>query len=260
VRNIFLEEKYTCSIFIPIIHCSKTRRNRRCDSETLSGSDLFVFDSMESSKRNYFIAFVALCVTAALLLLTFRDSSILFTPSQYYQQKQQQQQHVAFRMLDSFDNITSAHSPIKHKDHHHHDSIEYFSALRDTLTNLSRQIYDAHADVLQHTICVGLNIRTYGGLGNLLGTIKGAQALAFVNNRHFILNNPVILSMFDHPDPKQDWHKPAMDESSWARKQRSFSQCGESMDFARTTGGLLGLNRCDQNVCHNPGIIKYCLP
>lgn len=161
----------------------------------------------------------------------------------------------------SFNNISATDSVVTHSSHHDIDAIKYFQILKDVLGNQSRYIFDSHkADLFRHAICLSLGAKIYGGIGNMIGTIKGAQMFAFTTKRNFILNNPVIFSMFDHPDhPKQQWRVPAMDAPSFVRKQVSFSDCGSTIRHGYGTSGTLGINRCNDNIRGQAGMEIFAI-
>jgi hypothetical protein len=86
--------------------------------------------------------------------------------------------------------------------HHHsqnHSQNDPFKLLNDRLY----PIYQKHD--LEHFVCTNPNAGTFGGFGNFVFTILGVQLMATMLNRLPVMNHPLMLNMFQHPDPRQSW-------------------------------------------------------
>jgi hypothetical protein len=75
-----------------------------------------------------------------------------------------------------------------------------------TFKTLNDRSYDVYKqkDMKTYT-CTNPTAGIFGGFGNLMFSILGAQVVGTLINRVVVMNHHLMLNMFDHPDIRQSW-------------------------------------------------------
>lgn len=135
---------------------------------------------------------------------------------------------------------------------HQLEQEHYFNHFSEKFQNLSRTIYQQHS--ISYDAVVGLSkcVVTYGGYGNFIGSLVTAFIVSLYSNRIFVLNNQVVLSMFQHPDPTLSFKNIELTSSMHCTRD-----CQDVIMSMKSNVKVIGVNRCDQAAIRDPAILSW---
>lgn len=128
---------------------------------------------------------------------------------------------------------------------------EYFTQLSSKLQKMTRSMHQLYPDPSQHAVGFSTCIKFYGGYGNFIGSLVTAAVISFYSNRILVLNNPVLVSMFQHPDPMQSFNSFNV-TSLYCPKS-----CPDIVRASTSLEKVIGVNRCDGQVIHDQNVATW---
>lgn len=137
---------------------------------------------------------------------------------------------------------------------HQHEEL-YLNKLTSIIHNITNQIQLTHSNKpLNYAVCMSNGVRTYGGLGNFIGSLITATLISLVYGRVLIINNQVITSMFIHPNSNDTFISSIITSTT---RMYAPGECLIIEPSSSKNIPILGVNRCNQALVHNPIIQNW---
>jgi hypothetical protein len=135
-----------------------------------------------------------------------------------------------------------------------------FAQHKELLNNKSFELFSKSGSHPNKFICLNPNAGMYGGWGNLVNSLISIIGFSLTTQKQAIMNHPLFLEMFNHPDERQKWNLWSAEEIRSIKHNvgRPPARCGDINHMPLNTfEDKYGVNGCLSPYLTHPAAINY---